>query len=125
MADTTPLLWTPLLWATHRATRPRRTLTAKPDRWRFPARTGIGRTADQPESSMPRLNDFRPILLACALAVILSPTTGLAQTQAPDTATTPGPVAPRVPSGQGRDPVIGSVDGKLICLSNLTRRSAT
>ena len=75
---------------------------------------------------MPRLNDFQPILLACALSVTLSPTTGLAQTQAPDAATTtPGPAAPPAPSRQGRDPVIGSVDGKLIYLSDLTRVSAT
>jgi peptidyl-prolyl cis-trans isomerase C len=95
---------------------------------------------------MPWRNDPRTRLIACVLASLLWRAPGLAQTPpAPDAGhtspmpdaghTSPMPDAGHIPStpdaGQappaatGSDPVIGSVDGKLIYLSDLTRVANT
>jgi peptidyl-prolyl cis-trans isomerase C len=81
---------------------------------------------------MSRLNDL--LGLAGVLAVLVQPAIGLAQAPAPSAAAPaplripPGPGAPPspgAPSSPGQDPVIGSVDGKLIYLSDLTRVTAS
>jgi hypothetical protein len=72
---------------------------------------------------MPRKTDLRARLIPGALLLILSPVLGLAQAQP-----VPDPSASstlRAPTGIGSDPVIGSVDGKLIYLSDLTRVTST
>jgi peptidyl-prolyl cis-trans isomerase C len=72
---------------------------------------------------MPRLPGSRTARIACALVAVLGPAIGLAQPAAPDKAEAPAPL--RAPVGAGQDPVIGSVDGKLIYLSDVTRVAAT
>lgn len=73
---------------------------------------------------MPRLNELRTCLAAAALLVVLTSGLGLAQvaTQPSDPS---GNSSLRAPLGAKADPVIGSVDGKLIYLSDLTRVANT
>jgi peptidyl-prolyl cis-trans isomerase C len=76
---------------------------------------------------MPGPNDLRTRLLPGVLLAALSIAPALAQlpTSQPDLlapqAVKPNPNGARAPIGAGSDPVIGSVDGKLIYLSDLTR----
>jgi peptidyl-prolyl cis-trans isomerase C len=82
---------------------------------------------------MPRRYDLRICLVAGALLANLLPAVGLAQLDtAPPAAargTAGGPPTPSASTqsapAAGTDPVIGSVDGKLIYLSDLTRVTAT
>jgi peptidyl-prolyl cis-trans isomerase C len=69
---------------------------------------------------MPWRNELRTRLIAGGLAAILSHATGLAQ----DQPATPAPDQPVQPA-TGSDPILGSVDGKLIYLSDLTRVANT
>jgi peptidyl-prolyl cis-trans isomerase C len=75
---------------------------------------------------MLRPNDLRTRFLAATLMAILPSALSLAQspTSQTDQPTPPAAAANtplRAPTGGGPDPVIGSVDGKLIYLSDLTR----
>jgi peptidyl-prolyl cis-trans isomerase C len=77
---------------------------------------------------MPRLNDLRICLIAGASLAVLAPGLSLAQlaTQQPIVPTeSSGNSSLRAPIGSKADPVIGSVDGKLIYLSDLTRVANT
>ena len=71
---------------------------------------------------MPCQTDLRTRLIPGALLATLTLAPGLAQAQpVPD----PSASTLRAPTGVGSDPVIGSVDGKLIYLSDLTRVTST
>ena len=77
---------------------------------------------------MPRQPDLRTCFIAGTLLAVLIPVLGRAQvpTQAPATQADPAADSPpRAPLGAKADPVIGSVDGKLIYLSDLTRVTNT
>ena len=80
---------------------------------------------------MPGPNDLRTSLVAGVLLAALCVTPGFAQlptSQSETLAPKPPPANPngaRAPIGAGPDPVIGSVDGKLIYLSDLTRVTST
>ena len=77
---------------------------------------------------MPRITDLRTYLFAAGLMTVLAPAPSFAQAAATQQAVAPDPAAnspPRAPTGTGADPVIGSVDGKLIYLSDLTRVTNT
>ena len=70
---------------------------------------------------MPRRNDLRTCLIAAA---VLLPALGFARSTLGQTGAAPDPAAgsaPRAPVISGSDPVVGSVDGKLIYLSDLNR----
>lgn len=77
---------------------------------------------------MPRQTDLRTCVIAGLLLAVLTPGPGRAQvpTQQPAaSAGTDGNSSLRAPIGPKADPVIGSVDGKLIYLSDLTRVTNT
>ena len=72
---------------------------------------------------MPSL---RAHLIPVALMAILLPATGFTQTPAVQPDADPNaPVPLHAPTGAPQDPVLGSVDGKLIYLSDLTRVTNT
>jgi peptidyl-prolyl cis-trans isomerase C len=71
---------------------------------------------------MRRRSDVRARLIACALLAVVPRAAGVAQVQPADP-TTDAPAS--APLGTRSDPVIGSVDGKLIFLSDLTRVAST
>jgi peptidyl-prolyl cis-trans isomerase C len=77
---------------------------------------------------MPNTADLRSSLIVAAALAVLLPVAGLAQiptatADAPQDAT--GNSSLRAPITTGADPVVGSVDGKLIYLSDLTRVTNT
>ena len=77
---------------------------------------------------MPRLFELRASLISGLLAVVLSPAPSLAQLPSVPQEAAPGPsgnALQRAPITSGSDPVVGSVDGKLIYLSDLTRVTNT
>jgi peptidyl-prolyl cis-trans isomerase C len=72
---------------------------------------------------MPRIGKR---VLFCALVTVLLPALGFAQvTPAPSDAEAAAQGTLRAPQGSRQDPVLGSVDGKLIYLSDLTRVTST
>jgi peptidyl-prolyl cis-trans isomerase C len=95
--------------------------------WRFASQTGIGRMGEYEqfrEFLMPSHRDLRTRLLSGALMAVLLPAAGFAQT--PDAQSDTSAGAPtHAPAGAPADPVLGSVDGKLIYLSDLTRVTNT
>jgi peptidyl-prolyl cis-trans isomerase C len=77
---------------------------------------------------MASLGDLRTRLLSAALMAVLWPCAGFAQMPTPlSNPDTPAAAAgaARAPAGSPQDPVLGSVDGKLIYLSDLTRVTST
>jgi peptidyl-prolyl cis-trans isomerase C len=77
---------------------------------------------------MPSLSErfLTVALMAILLSVTLPPNSGLAQTPAAQPDADPNAPAPlHAPTGAPQDPVLGSVDGKLIYLSDLTRVTNT
>ena len=77
---------------------------------------------------MARRYDLRTRLISGSLLAMTAPAVGFAQAPAPQPSTPADPsvTAPlRAPPSAGQDPVIGSVDGKLIYLSDLTRVANT
>src|SRR5689334_11940721 len=72
----------------------------------------------------PRYHDLRTCVMAGAALLVLLPLLGFAQSSTPPAGARPeaiGEAPPRSPVPAGADPVVGSVDGKLIYLSDLTR----
>src|SRR5580698_6049370 len=71
---------------------------------------------------MPSLRERLPF---CALTVVLLPATGIAQMPGAQPGSDTPAAPPRAPAAAAADPVLGSVDGKLIYLSDLTRVTST
>jgi peptidyl-prolyl cis-trans isomerase C len=72
---------------------------------------------------MPWRYDLRACAIAGAALAIMLPAMGFTQT--PDAPTPANGSPARAPVGAGPDPVVGSVDGKLIYLSDLSRVTNT